>query len=170
MVDFLLIDRPSAYNMIIGRPTLNKLRAVTSTYHLMMKFSTEEGVGEVRGDQAAARKCYNTSMKKVSDLTTHTVTSVSEIKGEPAEPLKEVVVGDEKVLQIGTCLLPEIREGLVDFFRKNLDVFAWSHEDMPGISLEEIVHVLNVDHSIRPVKQKRQKNFTREGRSHHSRG
>jgi hypothetical protein len=44
MVDFLVIDRPSAYNAIIGQPTLNKLRAATSTYHLMMKFPTEEGV------------------------------------------------------------------------------------------------------------------------------
>jgi hypothetical protein len=100
-------------------------------------------------------------MKKVSDQTTHTAASVSEIKGEPAEPLEEVVVGEGKVLQIGTCLLPEIREGLVDFLRKNLEVFAWSHEDMPGISPEEIVHVLNVDPNMKPVKQKRRK-FTSE--------
>jgi hypothetical protein len=41
MVDFLVVDRPSAYNAIIGRPTLNKLRATTSTYHIMMKFPNE---------------------------------------------------------------------------------------------------------------------------------
>jgi hypothetical protein len=84
MVDFLVIDRPSAFNAIIGRPALNKLRAATLTYHLMMKFPIEGGVGEVRGDQVAVRKCYNTSMKKVSNPTTLTVASVSEIKGEPA--------------------------------------------------------------------------------------
>ena len=50
MVDFLVIDRPFAYNVIIGRPGLNKLRAATLTYHLMMKFHKEEGVGEVKGD------------------------------------------------------------------------------------------------------------------------
>jgi hypothetical protein len=50
MVDFLVIDRPSAYNAIVGRPVLNKLRAATSTYHLMIKFPTEEEVGVVRGD------------------------------------------------------------------------------------------------------------------------
>jgi hypothetical protein len=105
MVDFLVINRPFAYNAIIGRLVLNKLRAATSTYHLMMKFPTEGGVGEVRGDQVAARKCYNMSMKKVSDPSTLTVASVSEIKGEPTEPLEEVVVGEGKVLQIGTCLL-----------------------------------------------------------------
>jgi hypothetical protein len=31
MVDFLVVDRPLAYNTIVGRPTLNKLRAITST-------------------------------------------------------------------------------------------------------------------------------------------
>ena len=61
MVDFLMVNRPFAYNAIIGCPSLNKLKAATSTYHLKMKFPTEEGVGEVKGDQAVARKCYNTS-------------------------------------------------------------------------------------------------------------
>jgi hypothetical protein len=73
MIDFLVIDRPSAYYAIMGRPALNKFKAATSTYHLMMKFPTEEGVGVVRGDQLTARKCYNTSMKKVPDSTTLTV-------------------------------------------------------------------------------------------------
>jgi hypothetical protein len=38
-----------------------------------MKFLTEEGVGEVKVDQLAARRCYNISMKKVLDLTTLTM-------------------------------------------------------------------------------------------------
>jgi hypothetical protein len=50
MTDFLVVDRPSAYNAIVGRPTLNKLMAITSTYHLKMKFPTDHGVGVVRGN------------------------------------------------------------------------------------------------------------------------
>jgi hypothetical protein len=98
MVDFLVIDRPSTNNMIMGRPALNKLKAATSTYHLMMKFPTEEGVGVVRGDQLTARRCYNISMKKISDPTKFTVASVSEAKGEPVELLEEVLVGEGRVL------------------------------------------------------------------------
>uniref|UniRef100_A0A2N9IAL2 Uncharacterized protein n=1 Tax=Fagus sylvatica TaxID=28930 RepID=A0A2N9IAL2_FAGSY len=61
-VEFLMVDCPSAYNIIIGRPTLNKLRAVTSTYHLLVRFPTEHGIGELKGDQATARECYFASL------------------------------------------------------------------------------------------------------------
>ena len=37
-VDFLVVDCLSAYNVIIGRPTLNCLWTVTSTYHLLVRF------------------------------------------------------------------------------------------------------------------------------------
>ena len=57
-VTFLVIDYSFVYNAILGHPTLNLLKAVTSTYHLMIKFPTEYEVGEVRGDQLAARECY----------------------------------------------------------------------------------------------------------------
>ena len=50
-LDFLVVDYPSSYNVIIGRPTLNKWKSAISTYCLKVKFPTENGVGEVRGDQ-----------------------------------------------------------------------------------------------------------------------
>ena len=57
-VTFLVVDCSSTYNAILGRPTLNSWKAVTSTYHLMIKFPIEYGVEEVRGDQMATRECY----------------------------------------------------------------------------------------------------------------
>ena len=57
-LDFLVVDCPSSYNVIIGRPTLNCWKAATSTYYLKVKFPTENGVGEVKGDQVLARECY----------------------------------------------------------------------------------------------------------------
>ena len=41
-MDFLVVDCPSAYNVILGRPTLNKIRAIISTAFLTMKFSTNK--------------------------------------------------------------------------------------------------------------------------------
>ena len=57
-LDFLVVDCLSSYNVIIGRPTLNRWKAATSTYYLKVKFPMDNGVSEVRGDQILARKCY----------------------------------------------------------------------------------------------------------------
>ena len=56
--NFLVVDSPSSYNVIIGRPTLNRWKATTSTYCLKVKFPTKQGVGEIKGDQVLARECY----------------------------------------------------------------------------------------------------------------
>ena len=48
--NFLVVDSPSSYNVIIGQPTLNRWKAATSTYCLKVKFPTEQGVGEIKGD------------------------------------------------------------------------------------------------------------------------
>ncbi|RWW06931.1 hypothetical protein GW17_00029718 [Ensete ventricosum] len=58
MVPFMVVELPSAYNVIIGRPTLNKLRAVISRYHRSIKFPTNVGPGEVRSDPRESRRCY----------------------------------------------------------------------------------------------------------------
>ena len=49
-VTFLVVDCSFAYNDILGRPTLNSWKVATSTYHLMIKFPTKYGIGELRGD------------------------------------------------------------------------------------------------------------------------
>ena len=56
--EFLIVDCSFSYNAIIGRPTLNSWKAVTSTYHLSVKFPTKYRIGQVQGDQLAARECY----------------------------------------------------------------------------------------------------------------
>ena len=61
---FLVVDAPSAYNMLLGRPSLNAIKAIPSTYHMMIKFPTIHGVGLVRGDPRVARECYTASMKQ----------------------------------------------------------------------------------------------------------
>ena len=50
ITNFLVLDQPSAFNTVLGRPSLRKLRAVTSIHHLLMKFPTPRGVSEVEGD------------------------------------------------------------------------------------------------------------------------
>ena len=46
-IKFLIVDAPSAYNMLLGRPSLNVVRAIPSAYHMVVKFPTENGIGMV---------------------------------------------------------------------------------------------------------------------------
>jgi len=72
------------------------------------------------------------------------------------EGLEEFKIGGpKKKVPIGSQLSQPVKEDLVEFFRHNSDVFAWSHEDMPRINPSVIVHKLNVDPNHRPVKQRR---------------
>ncbi|XP_075650968.1 uncharacterized protein LOC142621566 [Castanea sativa] len=57
-LDFLVVNCPLSYNVIIGKPTFNRWRAATSTYCLKVKFPTENGVEKVKGDQVLVRECY----------------------------------------------------------------------------------------------------------------
>ena len=63
-VRFLIIDAPSAYNILLGKPSLNVIRAIPSAYHMVIKFPTANGVRMVQGNQRVARECYSASMKQ----------------------------------------------------------------------------------------------------------
>jgi len=72
--------------------------------------------------------------------------------------LKEVLLDGsrlERTTRIGTLATPSVRQALMTFLRENQDVFAWSHEDMPGIDPSIIVHKLNVSPSFSPIRQKK---------------
>ena len=66
------------------------------------------------------------------------------------EDLEKVVVGDdlEKFFQVGSQLPPQKRQKLVEFLRKNMDIFAWNAYEAPGVNLSFICHHLNVNPSV----------------------
>uniref|UniRef100_A0A2N9ITY0 Retrotransposon gag domain-containing protein n=1 Tax=Fagus sylvatica TaxID=28930 RepID=A0A2N9ITY0_FAGSY len=105
----------TAYNAIIGRPTLNRLRAVTSTYHLLLKFPTEHGIGEVRGDQVAARECYLASLGLGGQNQTMAIEE-QKILVKPSEELDTIELEEghpERTTKIGANLPQKVKESLV---------------------------------------------------------
>ena len=77
---------------------------------------------------------------------------------EPVKRLEEILLDDSKPSQttkIGTLASPTVRQALMTFLRDNRDVFAWSHEDMPGIDPSVMVHRLNVSPTFSPIHQKK---------------
>ena len=74
---------------------------------------------------------------------------------EPTEVLEDVPLEEgnsEKFTRIGISMEEKTKQDLVQFLRENNDVFAWSHEDMPGIDPSVVTHHLNVYPSSKPVR------------------
>ncbi|KAL5543990.1 hypothetical protein UlMin_007774 [Ulmus minor] len=82
---------PSSYNAIIGRPTLNAIRAVTSTYHLLVKFPTVGGIGILKGDQQASRDIYEAANRSSN---THRMNIIKTCKGPLEHPPPRTIAID----------------------------------------------------------------------------
>ncbi|KAK3043637.1 hypothetical protein RJ639_000053 [Escallonia herrerae] len=104
-------NHPVVCEGIIALPVtvaLNQLRAVVSTYHMKMKFPTENGVGEVKGDQAVARQCYMASCQNRANETLMIEDLRDETKverGKPAEDLFDIELysdNQEKIVRVRT--------------------------------------------------------------------
>ena len=62
---------------------------------------------------------------------------------EPTEVLEDALLqeGDpEKFTRIGTSMKEKARKDLIQFLRKSINVFMWSHDNMPGIDPSVITH------------------------------
>ena len=56
-IRYLVVNAVSAYNILLGRPTLNRLRAVESTRHMKMKLPDLSGkVITIKSDQQEAKR------------------------------------------------------------------------------------------------------------------
>ena len=80
------------------------------------------------------------------------------VMAEPTKVLENIPLNEDnpkKSTRIGADLKEKIRKDHIHFLRENIDVFAWSHEDMPGIDPSIITHHLNVYPSSKPVQQKK---------------
>ena len=71
------------------------------------------------------------------------------------DPLESIfLVGPDKSTFVSSLLSSGEKEQILQILLRNMDVFAWTHSDMAGISPVHASHKLNVIHSTRPVRQK----------------
>ncbi|WZZ59960.1 hypothetical protein YC2023_060067 [Brassica napus] len=71
IVDFA--DNPAIYNVIMGTPWINAMKAVPSTYHLSIKFPTPNGTAVIFGCQKQSRLCFLAEHKLRQTRNTPTV-------------------------------------------------------------------------------------------------
>ncbi|XP_018435978.2 uncharacterized protein LOC108808306 [Raphanus sativus] len=185
LTEFLVVNLPASYNAIMGTPWINSMKAVPPTYHLCLKFPTPNGIETIWGNPRVSQKCLAAELKrKRSDLDTapkKTKKTISyedtqdlaelfwqsrraealEEKREPTcEPVIMVCLDEafpERCVEIGAKLREPLKTKLVTCLKKNLNTFAWTAEDMPGIDINITCHELNTDPTFKPIKQKRRK-------------
>jgi len=101
-----------------------------------------------------ARECYQ-AVLAAKENHIWMIEEKEENKLKALETMKLVEGETTRTTRIGTTLSPKMRMRLVQFLKKNLDIFAWSHEDMLGLSTKVIQHKLNVDPEKKPIQQRR---------------
>ena len=71
------------------------------------------------------------------------------------EDLVKITIGDDpkKFFQVGSQLPHQEKEELVEFLKRNIDVFAWNTYEAPRVDLDFICHHLNVNPLTTPKKQ-----------------
>ena len=63
-IKYLVIDANTSYNILLGRSSINRLMAIVSTPHLVMKFASVSGdILTVHVDQKVAQECYVESLR-----------------------------------------------------------------------------------------------------------
>lgn len=81
VVRYMVVNAPSSYNLLLERPSLNKLKAVPSSYHKKVKLPLLEGkVITLKVDKKIAQKCYESSLRNRRGMymvaTTHGVPDI----------------------------------------------------------------------------------------------
>ena len=141
-IRYLVVNASSTYNILLGRPTLNRLRAVASTRHMKMKLSDLSGkVITIKSDQQEAKKCYENSLKTKRGVFMVTerppsrdgdaragisrTESVWERRLEPAWDIMERQIGG-RTFKLGKSLDRAEQDQVSRVIAWHRDAFAWS--------------------------------------------
>ncbi|RDX90527.1 hypothetical protein CR513_27598, partial [Mucuna pruriens] len=147
---YTVVEAEASYNIIMGRPALNRLKAIVSTYHLCMKYPIGGGVGSVWAHSNMARRCYEDSLRVGQRMSAVNTLSLEldlrshdeRERPHPMEELKEIQIGLQEVqkTKIGTIMTKEQEADLARCLQQNRYVFAWALEDMLGIDPNFMSH------------------------------
>nr|XP_033510683.1 uncharacterized protein LOC117275521 [Nicotiana tomentosiformis] len=88
---------------------------------------------------------------------------IEQLKSQKKPNLEEtnvIILGSKenvKENRINIHLEVEHKEETVELLRQYIDVFVWSYDDMPGLSIDIVSHQLPIEPARSPVKQKPRK-------------
>ena len=132
-IRYLVVNAPSAYNILLGRPALNRLGAVPSTRHMRMKLPSLEGaVITIKSDQREAKKCYENNLK-----TKRGVFSVSTRPPREDRVTREEIVLENRPEPAGGVVEKEIRGKM---FKLGQSLSKESQDQVAGVIARTSTH------------------------------
>ena len=85
----------------------------------------------------------------------HEIEQLESQKKPNLDETEVVNLGDEETVKetrVSIHLEAERKQELIKLLKQYVDVFAWSYEDMPGLSTDIVSHRLPIDPFYPPVK------------------
>ncbi|KAL0313136.1 UNVERIFIED_CONTAM: hypothetical protein Sradi_5712900 [Sesamum radiatum] len=138
VLKFLVVDVPSAYNVILGRPTLTAFQAG----HKRNLDEDHQGVpSSKKGKETVAEGAPKEMEAPAKVQPTEALVSIEVIPESP-----------DKATRIGSHLCGETKEEIVSYLRRNTYIFAWAPQDLEGVDPKVITHHLNIDPGVKLVK------------------
>ncbi|GFS36376.1 hypothetical protein Acr_00g0045620 [Actinidia rufa] len=120
---------------------LHRMKGVASTLHQAIKFVTPRGEEAIYGDQVDAKQCY------LATVSTKAAVAEVQLIEEDIEVLEDVG-RDPETKVIEELVRYELDEPA------NIEAFAWTPYEMPGIDPAFIKHELNVQPDVQLIKQR----------------
>nr|CAE02458.1 OSJNBa0042D13.11 [Oryza sativa Japonica Group] len=162
---FDIVDIPYHYNAIFGRATLNKFEAISHHNYLKLKMLGPTGVIVVKGlqpsaaskgDLAIINRVVHSVETEPHEWPKHTP------KPTPHGKITKVQIDDAdptKLVSLGGDMGEEEVESILEVLKRNINIFAWSPDEVGGVPADLIMHHLAVKPDVKPRKQKLCKMF-----------
>jgi hypothetical protein len=172
-VEFEVVDWPSQYHTILGRPTLAQFMVVPHYAYLKLRMPSNRGPLTVNGSFTQSENCDeefgNLSLsfgiheellhiKESTDMDVPIMTQqeAPELAFDRSKDTRKVQIhltDPTKTARISTSLPPELESTLIKFLREHWKMFAWCPSDMPGIPRELAEDELKIFPNTKPVRQ-----------------
>ncbi|XP_073033863.1 uncharacterized protein [Primulina eburnea] len=152
MTTLTMVEVPSSYNIILGLLAMNEPRAVASTYNQKIKFPVEAKwvkSGEISLLPRSVMWKRSEWTRRGRGRRGRDIVVVAEEEQEVLE------IGPGKEIWVARDLDLSTQVSLINILKTNLNVFAWSQQELIGISTLIAEHHLNILPRSRPVKQKK---------------
>lgn len=146
----LIVDAPSSYNGILGRTALNKLKAIVSTYSLMMGVRIVIRLFSIQWDRYTGRECFIAAKVEVEHSIAEEKMRGVEDQNKKVQPQWEFELFEvdntypNRRIRIRKTLPEKSGKEVCDILMDFREIFSWSPSDLGIILWDTFVNRLGI--------------------------